>query len=423
MSTTMRIAMLAVIAAVLSPMAAAGQGVPGISSNVCLAGKTKCVNKKTAGLLACRTKCQQNPANCGSTQTSCETKVRGKFDGVDAATSCFGQLEARQNAAAPQTVCTTTGDSGDVETAVDSVVAQLVDTLEGNPPPSCGNGVVDGAESCDGADLGSATCLDFGYGSGTLGCTVGCGYDLSGCVAYPPSGSCGNGAVEAPESCDGANLGGASCVTLGYAGGTLGCNAFCGYDVSGCACAAATYPATGQTTCWDSAGNAIPCAGTGQDGDVLAGAPLAFADNGDGTISDLNTGLMWEKLSDDGSIHDQDNQYTWNNAFAVHVATLNGGAFAGHTDWRLPNRRELESLYDFAHFNPAVSPAFNTGCTPGCTVTACSCTPALLYWSSTSYAGASFGHDHAWFVSFAQVYEATESKSNTYWARAVRGGS
>ena len=61
-------------------------------------------------------------------------------------------------------------------------------------------------------------------------------------------------------------------------------------------------------------------------------------DNGDGTITDTKTGLMWEKLSDDGSIHDKDTAYTWANAFAVKVATLNGGGgFAGHTDWRVPN--------------------------------------------------------------------------------------
>src|SRR5207249_5145188 len=64
------------------------------------------------------------------------------------------------------------------------------------------------------------------------------------------------------------------------------------------------FPATGQTTCWDSSGNVIPCAGTGQDGDLQKGAPLSYTDNGDGTITDNNTGLMWEKLSMDGSVHD-----------------------------------------------------------------------------------------------------------------------
>src|SRR5713226_3197712 len=64
------------------------------------------------------------------------------------------------------------------------------------------------------------------------------------------------------------------------------------------------FPATGQTTCWDANDVVIPCAGTGEDGDIRAGAPLAYADNGDGTITDLNTGLMWEKQTSDDYIHD-----------------------------------------------------------------------------------------------------------------------
>src|SRR5215510_10778276 len=63
------------------------------------------------------------------------------------------------------------------------------------------------------------------------------------------------------------------------------------------------FPATGQTTCWDSSGTLIPCAGTGQDGDTRAGAPLAYTDNGDGTITDDDTGLMWEKQGNaDGTV-------------------------------------------------------------------------------------------------------------------------
>jgi len=59
------------------------------------------------------------------------------------------------------------------------------------------------------------------------------------------------------------------------------------------------FPATGQTSCWDSGGNVIPCAGTGQDGDIQAGATLKYKDNGNGTITDRNTKLVWEKKSDD----------------------------------------------------------------------------------------------------------------------------
>jgi len=89
----------------------------------------------------------------------------------------------------------------------------------------------------------------------------------------------------------------------------------------------------------------IPCAGTGHDGDTRAGVPLAYVDNGDGTITDADTGLMWEKQSNgDGSIHDVNNTYTWDAVFSVHVGTLNSTGFAGHTDWRVPNVKELTSI-------------------------------------------------------------------------------
>src|SRR5262249_52102968 len=102
-------------------------------------------------------------------------------------------------------------------------------------------------------------------------------------------------------------------------------------------------PATGQTTCWNSSGTTVACAGTGQDGELQQGAPLSYTDNGDGTVTDDNTGLVWEKLSLDGSVHDRGNAYTWTNAFAGHVATLNAMSFAGHNDWRVPNVKEMES--------------------------------------------------------------------------------
>jgi hypothetical protein len=67
--------------------------------------------------------------------------------------------------------------------------------------------------------------------------------------------------------------------------------------ITGCTAAPPTSPllATGQTTCWDSSGNVVACGGTGQDGEILAGAALSYTDNGDGTITDNNTALMWGK--------------------------------------------------------------------------------------------------------------------------------
>src|SRR5438034_562902 len=183
-------------------------------------------------------------------------------------------------------------------------------------------------------------------------------------------------------------------------------------------------PATGQTTCWDTTGSAIPCAGTGQDGDFGEGAPLAYVDNGDGTVTDLNTGLTWEKLSADGTLHDKDNAYTWADAFTGHVATLNAMNFAGHNDWRLPDVRELQSIVNYQSFDPTVSSAFNTDCAPGCHATTCSCTASGDYWSSTSSAS---GPSSAWYVGFlyggVDAFGRSGGKSSAASARAVRNAS
>jgi hypothetical protein len=177
------------------------------------------------------------------------------------------------------------------------------------------------------------------------------------------------------------------------------------------------FPATGQTTSYTA----------GDDGDLKAGATLSYTDNGDGTITDNNTGLMCEKKSLEGdtssNIHHRDNGYTWANAFAVHIAGLNAsGGFAGHTDWRLPNVKELWSIvnYEVMPGTPAVSAAFNSACLPGCTVLTCSCTAGSYYWSSSTFDG-----DPAlgWVIFFNGGLVGASYKSlNDVLARAVRGG-
>ena len=184
---------------------------------------------------------------------------------------------------------------------------------------------------------------------------------------------------------------------------------------------------TGQTTCWNTVGVVVNCVATGQDGELQRGERRAYQDNGDGTIRDLRTALMWEKLSDDGSIHDNGNNYTWANAFAVKIATLNTPpCFAWFCDWRLPNLFELETLRNVGTVNPAVSAAFNSNCgassggNPGCTVLTCSCNIPGFYWSSSSYA---YTPQDAWFVRFSDADIGTFSKGSGMYVRAVRGGS
>jgi len=92
---------------------------------------------------------------------------------------------------------------------------------------------------------------------------------------------------------------------------------------------------TGQTTCYDSTGTVIPCAGTGQDGDIKAGAAWPsprFTVSGD-CVTDNVTGLMWVK---DG--------YLDMESFDQAITYANDLTQCGYSDWRLPNINELESL-------------------------------------------------------------------------------
>lgn len=105
--------------------------------------------------------------------------------------------------------------------------------------PGCGNGVIETpTEQCEGANLGGATCQSLGFVQGTLSCGTDCRFDTAMCVAA----GCGNGIIEAPaEQCEGANLGGATCQSLGFLGGTLSCDGMCRYNTSAC-----TMPSCGN---------------------------------------------------------------------------------------------------------------------------------------------------------------------------------
>ncbi len=181
---------------------------------------------------------------------------------------------------------------------------------------------------------------------------------------------------------------------------------------------------TGQTMCWDPLDVTAPidpidCPGTGQDGDFKMGLPADFVSNGDGTVTDNRTTLQWEVLTDDGSIHDWDNfSYQWAGAFGK-IEDLNEMNFAGHSDWRVPNIRELLTIVSFSAYNPATYPPFANECKAGCVQGECSCTKSSTYWSSTTYQQSS---SLAWAVNM-QTGLTTQSTKTVYnYIRAVRGG-
>jgi len=187
--------------------------------------------------------------------------------------------------------------------------------------------------------------------------------------------------------------------------------------------------ATGQTRCDQGDGTLGTCPGPepGQDGDAQAGAPARFTDNGDGTITDHVTGLMWEKNSRDASLNNPATASgTW-FAAGLEIFRLrpdsfpfpfNLGGFAGYDDWRAPNRRELESLVDLGRHDPAIDPVFHHDCVPGCSLEQCACTTSDLYWTSSPADGAK-----AWAVSFADGSVVPVDWNETLRVRGVRGGT
>jgi len=160
-------------------------------------------------------------------------------------------------------------------------------------------------------------------------------------------------------------------------------------------------PQTGQKKCYDTAGNQIPCSGTGQDGAIQAGvAPPSprFQVNGD-YVTDNLTGLMWARNANLPSGY-----MTCYQA----VDYCNNLTLCGYTDWRLPNVNELESLINANEPNSATwlnGQGFTN-------------VQANYYWSSTTFAYP----DYAWVVGMWSGSMYFDVKSSYYYVWPVRSG-
>jgi hypothetical protein len=102
--------------------------------------------------------------------------------------------------------------------------------------------------------LGGQTCEGLGYYGGQLACGADCTFDRTACAVV---GGCGDGVLHEAfgEVCDGAALGGESCISLGYHGGQLACHDDCGgYDL--------TFASRRALWGWCAAGGQQLCDGT-----------------------------------------------------------------------------------------------------------------------------------------------------------------
>ncbi|RDV37840.1 hypothetical protein DV096_12050 [Bradymonadaceae bacterium TMQ3] len=142
--------------------------------------------------------------------------------------------------------------------------------------PVCGDAEVNQAsEECDGADLNGQTCITQGFDGGTLACNTSCGLDTSACAMNPV---CGDADVnQVSEECDGIDLNGETCITQGFDGGTLACNTSCGLDTSACVM---------NPICGD---NAVNQTSESCDGSDLGGESCTSLGFGSGTLSCANT--------------------------------------------------------------------------------------------------------------------------------------
>ena len=160
-----------------------------------------------------------------------------------------------------------------------------------------------------------------------------------------------------------------------------------------------------------------PVARTGQtssytpsdDGDLQKGIVWPnprFTDNGDGTVADNLTGLLWLKDAECFGLR------TWAEAFSDCSALGNGlceltdGSVPG--EWRLPNVNELLSLIDRSQDSPALTTGH-----PFIDV------QSSYYWTSTT---AAYNSDLAWYVYMADGFSDFDTKSIPTYVWPVRGG-
>ncbi len=96
---------------------------------------------------------------------------------------------------------------------------------------TCGDGAIQAGEQCDGENLAGRSCRGLGFDAGTLACFDDCTFDASQCELV----SCGDGVINDPlEACDRDDLNGESCESLGFDGGDLSCSPGCGFDTVSC---------------------------------------------------------------------------------------------------------------------------------------------------------------------------------------------
>ena len=132
-----------------------------------------------------------------------------------------------------------------------------------------------------------------------------------------------------------------------------------------------------------------------------------YTNNGDGTVTDNVTGLIWEQKTDDGGSRDKDITYTWKDALAYCENLL----LASYDDWRLPNPKEFERLVDLGSSSPAVDTTYFPNTNNG------------LYWTGTTCSGCHKMKAFAIDFTDGELYYGNKYRNDIYYenySRCVR---
>ena len=136
-----------------------------------------------------------------------------------------------------------------------------------------------------------------------------------------------------------------------------------------------------------------------------------YVDNGDGTVTDTRTGLMWKQCLEGQSGADCEGsagQFNWDDAMKI-PQTVNQRGFAGYHDWRLPTIKELESLVMRGRIRPSIYTEMFPNIPTSYDSYAWSCSPNTI---DTSY---------AWGVYFEYGCSYDYCRSSCNSVRLVRG--
>lgn len=174
--------------------------------------------------------------------------------------------------------------------------------------------------------------------------------------------------------------------------------------------------ASGQTTSYDNDGNVISDLAPGdalygQDANYLIGESMQYEDHDDGTVTDSNTGLMWQQIP-------SSSDYSWQDA----VDYCESLELNGYDDWRMPSLKELYSISDFGSGWPYLNTSYFH-------LASGEVTKDEQFWSSNYYVGttveggenSAFGVNHV--TGHIKAYSANASGPvGGKYVRAVRGG-